>query len=93
MNKITGLGGCVLGTSTSAVGTAIQTNEVLQTVSLIITIIGSIVTTVSAIYFWWKRASADGKITKDEIDEGVEIIQHGIDNIKDEVDENKKKGE
>ena len=93
MNKVSQLGGCLLGTGTSAVGTAIQTNEVLQTISLVITIIGSIVTTVSALYFWFKKASADGKIDKEEIDEGIEIIQNGVETIKNEVDENKKKGE
>lgn len=93
MTKIHELTGCVVGTSTSAVGTAIQTNEVLQTVSLVLTIIGTIITTVSALYFWFKKAKADGKIDKEEIDEGVKILQEGTDKIKHEVDEHKKKGE
>ena len=93
MTKINELTGCVVGTSTSAVGTAIQTNQVLQTISLVLTIIGTIITTVSALYFWFKKAKADGKIDEEEIDEGIEIIQNGADKIKHEVDKNKKKGE
>lgn len=93
MRNLAEITGCAVGTSTSAVGTALQTNQVLQTISLIITIIGGIVTTASALYLWWKNASKDGKITKDEIEEGVEIIQNGVNDIKENLDKNKKEGE
>lgn len=90
MNKSAELIGGLVGTSTSAVGTAIQPNQILQTISLVITIIGGIITIISALYVWFKKAKADGKIDKDEIEEGAKIIQDGIEGIKDALDDKKK---
>ena len=90
MNKSAELIGGLVGTSTSAVGTAIQPNQILQTISLVITIIGGIITIISALYVWFKKAKADGKIDKDEIEEGAKIIQEGIEEIKDALDDKKK---
>ena len=77
--------GASCGTAMSAVGTAIQPSEVLQIISLVITIIGGLVTTIFAIWGWWKKASADGKISKEEVDELEDIVKKGINK-----DENKK---
>lgn len=61
--------------------------EVLKIISLILSIITSIVILVAKIIQWWKKATKDGKIDKDEINEGIDIIVGGgkelIDNIKD----------
>lgn len=82
--------GGIIGTSTSAVGTALQTNEILQTISLIITILGGIVSLiVIPLLTWWKNAKKDGKITPDEIEEGVDIIVDGAKDLQDKI----KKGE
>jgi len=78
--------GGVVGTSVSAVGTGMQTNELLQKISLILTIIGSIITIVMALVNWYNNAKKDGKITKDEIKDGVDIIVDGSKNIKDKID-------
>ena len=81
-----------LGTTLGVVGTATQTNEVLQTISLIITIVGaSISMIVVPLLSWYFKAKKDGKITPDEIKEGVEILDDGIKKTQDEID--KKKGE
>ena len=45
-----------IGTLLSATGTAIQPNEVLQTISLIITIIGGLITIIFAVITWYKNA-------------------------------------
>lgn len=74
--------GGICGTGVSSIGTATQTNEILQTISLIITIIGAVITTIMAIMNWWKKAKEDGKITKEEIHDGVDIIMGGVDDIK-----------
>lgn len=87
MNKEVVGGMC--GTALSAVGTGLQTSEVLQIISLVLTIIGSIITIVMAIMNWWKKAKADGKITKEEIQEGIDIIQDGIEDLKDKTKEDK----
>lgn len=81
--------GGICGTTLSAVGTGLQTSEVLQIISLVLTIIGSIITIVMAITNWWKKAKADGKITSEEIQEGVQIIQDGIETLKDKTQEDK----
>ena len=87
MNKEVVGGMC--GTALSAVGTGLQTSEVLQIISLVLTIIGSLITIAMAIINWWKKAKADGKITSDEIQEGIEIIQDGLDDLKDKNKEDK----
>ena len=83
MNKEVVGGMC--GTALSAVGTGLQTSEVLQIISLVLTIIGSLITITMAIINWWKKAKADGKITSDEIQEGIEIIQNGVNDLKDKT--------
>lgn len=83
--------GGIIGTGMSAVGTATQTNEVLQTVSIVLTIIGTLLTITMAILNWWKNAKKDGKIDEDEIQEGIKIISDGVDALKDTTDKENKK--
>ena len=67
-----------VGTSLGVIGTATQTNEILQTISLIITILGAFISMILVpILSWYLKAKKDGKITPDEIKEGVEIIKDG----------------
>lgn len=74
------------GTFLSAVGTSMQTEEVLQTISLIITIIGAIITyIVIPIVNHIRHSKQDGKITIDEIVEGADIIADGVEKVTDEV--------
>ena len=71
-----------IGTTISMVGTVIQTNEILQTISLIITIVGALITyIIMPLIIWYKKAKADGKITKEEIKEGKEVLKEGIEKI------------
>ncbi|MBO7716803.1 MAG: hypothetical protein J6S85_24765 [Methanobrevibacter sp.] len=91
-NTETSLIGGVIGTSISAVGTATQTNEVLQTISLIITIVGALISMVIIpVLNWYMKSKKDGKIDKDELKEGIDILSQGTQNFIDEV--NKGKGE
>lgn len=84
----------VFATGTSAVGTVLQTSEVLQIISMIITILGGIVSLiVLPLLNWWKNAKKDGKITTEEIDEGVKTLQEGLNGVKEVVDKNKDKKE
>ena len=79
--------------SLSVVGTALQTNETLQTISLVITIIGVIVSMiVIPLVQWYIKAKKDGKITAEEISEAVEIGQTGINAVQEAIPD-KKKGE
>lgn len=81
--------GAITGTSVSAVGTGLQTNEVLQTISLILTIAGALITIIMAVVNWWKQAKKDGKITKEEIQDGRDIIVDGVDTIVDIINKDK----
>lgn len=92
MNKET-LGG-VGGIMISALGTGIQTNELLQTISLILTIIGTVITIVMALLNWWNRSKKDGKITSEEMEEGVGIVMGGAERIQNSLkNEDKEKKE
>lgn len=80
-----------VGTAISAVGTATQTNEVLQTISLVITILGGIITfIVVPLINWYTKAKKDGKIDKDELKDGVNIIIDGSKDVKEVIDDKKK---
>lgn len=83
--------GGLFGTVLSATGTATQTNETLQTISLIITIVGGIITLiVIPLLTWYKNAKKDGKIDKEEVSDGLDTLQEGIKGVKDIVDKSKK---
>ena len=80
-----------VGAALGVVGTATQVNETLQTISLIITILGALVSfVVVPLLNWFKDAKKDGKITTDEISEGVETLQEGISKTQETIE--KKKG-
>ena len=87
------IGGSV-GTALSAVGTGLQTNDVLQTISLIITIIGGLITFIIVpLLTWYKNAKKDGKIDADELEEGVKIVIDGSEKIKGQVEDKDEKKE
>ena len=87
------IGGSV-GTALSAVGTGLQTNDVLQTISLCITIIGGLITFIIVpLVTWYKNAKKDGKIDADELEEGVKIVIDGSEKIKGQVEDKDEKKE
>ena len=76
------------------IGTSLQTEEILRIVSLIITIIGGIITwIVIPILNWYNKSKADGKITTDEIIEGANIIKDGVEKLDQETKKGEKKDE
>ena len=84
------LGG-IFGTVLSATGTAMQPSEVLQIISLIITIVGGLITLIIIpLWTWWHKAKADGKITEDEVKEGLETAQQGIEQFQQTLNDKKK---
>ncbi len=78
-----------IGCGISTVFTAIQTNQTFQTVCLILTCLSIAVTTAFTIYKWVKSAKADGKITKEELEEGIKILNDGISQITGAINETK----
>ena len=84
--------GGIIGTGLSAIGTAMQTSEVLQVISLCITIIGALISMVIIpLLTWYKKSKQDGKITIDEVIEGGKTLQEGTKAVKDLIDKNTKK--
>ena len=72
-----------VGTAMAVIGTATQTNEILQTISLVISILGGIVTFIIVpIMAWYKKANEDDKITKEEIKEGIDIVKKGTEKVR-----------
>ena len=86
------LGG--VGATLGVVGTATQLNDVLQTISLIITILGAAISfIVVPLVTWYKNAKKDGKITADEVEDAAKTLQDGISKTKETINsEDKKKG-
>lgn len=80
-----------IGATLGAVGTATQTNETLETISLIVTIIGAILSfIVCPLLSWINRAKKDGHIDTEEIEELTKDISKGLNEIGDALDEHKK---
>ena len=80
-----------IGTSLSAIGTVSQTNSTLEAISLIITIIGALISFIFLpLWNWWKKAKVDKKITKEEVKEGIDTLIEGVNQVSDAI--NKKKG-
>lgn len=66
--------------------TLAQTNEIFQLVELILSITMTLFIIGVNVWSWWKKAKADGKIDKEEIEELQQIVNDGKENL-----ENKKK--
>lgn len=80
-----------IGATLGAVGTATQTNETLETISLIITIIGAVLSfIVCPLLSWFNKAKKDGHIDSEEIEELTKDISKGLNEIGDVLDEHKK---
>ena len=63
-----------------------QVEDILRIAGIVLSVIISILIIVDKVVTWWKNAKADGKITEDEIKEGVEIIKDGAEDIKDHIE-------
>ena len=75
--------GCGIATAL----TVVQTNEIFQTISLILTIIATILTIAFNLYRWYKKAMKDGKIDEEEIDELINILKDDKEGIDDKIEE------
>lgn len=73
---------------TNALGvamTAVQTDEIFQLISLILTCISITFSMIFTIWKWYHNATADGKIDKKEIDEIMNEIDDKINNLNNEL--------
>lgn len=88
----------MLGNALSILGVALTPQElesVEHITAIICMIAGLLITIVCSIIIplikWWKNAKADGKITEDEIQEGIEIIENGVNELKDKKEDKEDK--
>ena len=74
-----------VGSSISTIGagtsTAVQPDQVLQYISLGLTIIATLITIILGLRAWWKDAKKDGKIDKEEVEQAVKIVEDGVKTI------------
>ena len=59
--------------------TVSQTNEVFQTIQIIISALAGAVALAYTIWRWYRNAKKDGKITEDEVDDLFEQITKKVD--------------
>ena len=64
-DEIVGYCGSLFG----GVMTYLQTNETLQIIQGVLSIVAVLITIAYTIWKWYRKASKDGKITPDEVDE------------------------
>lgn len=75
-----------VGTGLAVLGTATQLNEVLQTISLVITILGALVSfVVVPLLSWYRNAKKDGKITTGELVDAAKTLKDGLDKTKQSI--------
>lgn len=79
--------GIVFGSigAVEAVVTVSQTNEVFQTIQIIISALAGAVALAYTIWRWYKNAKKDGKITEDEVDDLFEQISKKEDSEDDKI--------
>lgn len=82
----------VVGTAFTAVATAGTTNEVLETIYLIITILGALLTfLIMPVLNKIKEAKKDGKITPDEAIDIADTAVKGGEKVVEEITKGEKK--
>ena len=77
--------GSVICTAVAGTSTAIQPDVIFQYIQMGLTILATLITIILGLRAWWKDAKKDGKITDEEIKQGVSIINDGVEQIKDKT--------
>lgn len=75
--------------SVAILSTAIQPDRTLQIISMILTILSLTLSLIIKLINWYRQAKADTKITKEELNEAVEITKDGIEKINETIKEHK----
>ena len=82
--------GGIFGTGLSASSVALSTSELDHIVSIICAVLGVIIVLITSVIIpliqWHKKAKADGKITKEELEEAGKLISNGVEEVKDTLD-------
>ena len=62
-----------------------NTREIFEIISLCLSILISILIIASKLIQWFKNAKKDGKITIDEVKDGIDIMSDGVKSIRDKI--------
>lgn len=73
--------------SFAMVMTAMQPDELLRIISLILTSISILMGIVYRVWHWYHEAKKDGKIDSEEIKDLVDIVGNGVEQVKDKLKE------
>lgn len=81
-----------VGAALGIVGTATQLNEILRTISLILTILGAIISfIVVPLLNWYKSAKKDNKIDVEELEEAARILDEGVNKTNQSIKDSQRK--
>lgn len=80
-----------IASGVACITTALQSDEIFSYVSLSLTILSIVVSLAFTIYRWYKVATDDGKIDKEEIDDLMHNINDSINDLNDAVNNYDKK--
>ena len=87
----------LIGTGVGAVGTSLSVTEVQAIVSIIVTVLGFLISVVIPygvkIILKIKKAKQDGVITQEEIDDITSDLQEGAKKTEEFIEKNKKEGD
>ena len=75
----------IVGITFQSMLTIAQTDEIFRIISLVLTIISAVVVLARNIYEWYLKAKKDGKIDANEGKELIDIVDDGVNNIKDNI--------
>lgn len=75
----------IVGITFQSMLTIAQTDEIFRIISLVLTIISAVVVLARNIYEWYIKAKKDGKIDANEGKELIDIVDDGVNNIKDNI--------
>lgn len=80
-----------IASAVACITTSLQSNEIFSYVSLSLTILSIVVSLAFTIYRWYKVATDDGKINKEEIDDLMKNINEGVNELNNAVNNFDKK--
>ena len=75
----------IVGITFQSLLTIAQTDEIFRIISLVLTIISAVVVLARNIYEWYIKAKKDGKIDADEGKELIDIVDDGVNDLKDNI--------
>lgn len=64
---------------------ALSVEQIFQIILLVLGCISSLISICYSLYKWFKNAKKDGKITPEEVKEGVDIATTGVKEISDKI--------